>query len=263
MRLKENKKMVDKFQEWANMYEQVFRYNHIQESFPNGKGDLQDVVSIASGELKKRGVKDEDLEEIDQEFHRRYLAGDRTFFTEIVGQGAKKAVGKFKDYAGKNLTEILDSTDDKLLEGVVVPYILENKKVNDSRFVEYHNQIKKLRKAIRDFNEMEENPTKRKEIATGLVKEKKEYYEKTYSEDKDLVKILTALVSEEGVLQGYQIDLQKKQKKVEDLKKDLNFKEYIKSANLNVDDMMKIYAPIFEQSIQHSLEEAQKKGKKE
>ena len=250
--------MAKKIDEFGSLYQDIFNYNQINQRYPQGKGEISDIINIASHELREQGVSDEDIGELQGEMQRRYLSGDRTFFTGPVKIGEKRVKNRFEDYAKRNLTEILDSTPDQVLENLVVPYVTKNSSVKNGKYEEYDKLVKSFTKELKELQESEESPQKKRELLDKLKKEREEYYEEKYGDNKDLVSILKGLVSDESVSENYQRNLQKKQKLIEDMKKKVNIRDYVKSANLTAEDLIKIYSPLFEESIVRSLQEHQK-----
>ena len=241
------KKKASKFEDHMTKYANVFGYMQLQAKHPEGRGDIEEVIPLAIAELKKQGLKDEDVEEMEDSMGVAYSRGDRRFLAIPLKQNSEKAKKDFQDFGKANLEGILANTPDQEVEGDILGYVVENLKTDDPKYKGVEKIVGELAELGKDMEKFRSKEGQ-EELAKRLIEEREAHYDQSYADKPELANVLKMLISPESVLNRFRNGYQKKQ---DELMKEIgDVRKYIVSTNPSGEDVAAMYEPIYQKIIQ-------------
>jgi|ETNmetMinimDraft_2_1059921.scaffolds.fasta_scaffold01049_7 uncharacterized phage infection (PIP) family protein YhgE len=238
------RKRSSKLEEFSQLYGPVLGYKSFFEAHRDGNGDLEELINFWAVEMKKDGASDQDIQDAVPSLRDKYIKGERNEFVKPGLDHKEEAENKFSDYAKDNLTGIVNSTDEGLLEEMI-PGIIQKYQTDSSQYKEFEGLINKRESLKKKLKKLESSET-RDEVLNQLVAKKKEYYEKAYADNEKVRDVFVSLISPEVEVGKLRADYKDSSDKIKE--QIGSVKGYINSLGLTGDDIVSLYTPIIEES---------------
>jgi hypothetical protein len=246
--------MAEEYVGMLKEFGNVFRYNQLTQKYPDGRGDINEVIQLAMQEMIIGGASQKHVEELQSDMVRKYQSGDRTFFSKPLTINAEKSKKRFESYVNKNLEGILRETPEKIISEHLVPYVLQNKKFEEGDYKRFGEiQLKEIPKLKDDSKNVID-------IANKNMKDKEQEYVADYSHDPVLLGILKDIfLDEERFIAEEQNRLKRKELELgnefEQLSGRIDLKDYILASGITSKEIINLYTPILNQIYAKGIEE--------